>query len=232
MRLKIFPWLGQEFVSLSWEGSGEGTVEDETRGLLMLFAERLRALGLSLDHVVRTRMFTRDMDVWIASNQERRKILTGKARSVSSSHIWPDRLGSSARISIDLLAMFPPASGANKVMQEYEPPTVVLRRLTLGGILFLSGVTDMTHATFDEQFPVIIQRLTDTLSDGGASWKDVMRASFLLHHEESLAMLRARFRKAVSANIPSLDYTLVGLRQGKRLEIELTAKPASASAVT
>jgi hypothetical protein len=58
----------------------------------MLFAERLRALGLSLDHVVRTRMFTRDMDVWIASNQERRKILTGKARSVSSSHIWPDRL--------------------------------------------------------------------------------------------------------------------------------------------
>ena len=34
MRLKIFPWLGQEFVALSWEGSGNGTVEDETRELL------------------------------------------------------------------------------------------------------------------------------------------------------------------------------------------------------
>jgi hypothetical protein len=225
MRLKIFPWLGQQFVSLSWEGSGEETVEDETRELLMLFAERLRALGLSLDNVVRTRMFTRDMDVWVASNQERRKILTGKARSVSSSHIWPDRLGSKARVSIDLLAMYPPATGADKIMQEYAPPTVVLRRLTLGGILFLSGVTDMTHATFDEQFPVIIQRLTDTLSNGGASWQDVKKASFLLHHEESLDMLRARFREAVNADIPELDYSFVGSRQGKRLEIEITAKP-------
>ena len=227
MRLKIFPWLGQQFVLLSWEGSGEGTIEDETRGLLMLFAERLRALGLSLDNVVRTRMFTRDMDVWVASNQERRKILTGKARSVSSSHIWPDRLGAKARVSIDLLAMYPPATGAGKVMQEYDPPTVVLRRLTLGGILFLSGQTDMTHTTFDEQFPVIMQRLTDTLRDGGAAWQDVKKASFLLHHEESLDKLRARFREAVSADIPELEYSFVGSRQGKRLEIEITATPGS-----
>jgi hypothetical protein len=98
--------------------------------------------------------------------------------------------------------------------------------LTWGGILFLSGVTDMTHATFDEQFPVIIKRLTDTLADGGASWGDVVHGSYFLHHEESLDMLRARFRKAVSASIPSLDYTLVDTRQGKRLEIELTARLA------
>jgi hypothetical protein len=225
MRLNIFPWLGQQFVSLSWEGAGDGSIEDETRGLLMLFAEHLHALGLSLDDVVRTRMFTRDMDVWVASNQERRRILNGKARSVSSSHIWPERLGTKARVSIDLLAMYPPAAGADKVMQEYDPPTVVLRRLTLGGVLFLSGVTDMTHATFDGQFPVIIQRLTDTLRDGGAAWQDVKKASFQLHHEESLDMLRARFREAVSADIPELDYSFVGSRQGKRLEIEITAKP-------
>ena len=51
MRVKIFPWLGQEFVSLSWEGSGEGSVEDETRGLFTLFAEHLGELGLRLDDV-------------------------------------------------------------------------------------------------------------------------------------------------------------------------------------
>ncbi|HKA46089.1 MAG TPA: RidA family protein [Burkholderiales bacterium] len=224
MRLKIFPWLGQEFVSLSWEGSGNGTVEDETRELLMLFAERLRALGLGLDDVVRTRMFTRDMDSWLAGNQERRRILTGKARSVSSSHIWTERLGPKSRVSIDLLAMYPPATGAGKVMKEYVPEVFPLRSLALGGILFLSGVTDMTHATLDEQFPVIIQRLTDNLNDGGASWRDVERASFLLHHEESLPALRARFRDAVGVDIPSTDYTFVGTRQGKRLEVELTAR--------
>ncbi len=224
MRLKIFPWLGQEFISLSWEGSGEGTVEDETRGLFNLFTESLCAYNLSLDNVVRTRMFTRDIDGWLAGNRERRGILSGKARSVSSSHIWTGRLGAKARVSIDLLAMLPSATVGEKILKEYEPPTIVLRRLTLGGILFLSGVTDMTHETFDGQFPVIIQRLTDTLADSGASWNDVARASFLLHHEESLDMLRVRFKQAVSAKIPSLDYTLVGSRQGKRLEIELTAK--------
>jgi enamine deaminase RidA (YjgF/YER057c/UK114 family) len=227
MRLKIFPWLRQDFVSLSWEGSGNGTVEAETRALMMSFTDHLRPLGLSLDDVVRTRMFARDMDAWLAGNQERRRILDGKARSVSSSHIWTGRLGAKARIAIDLLAMYPPADGKPKIMKEYDPPAFPLRRLTLGGILFLSGVTDMTHPTFDEQLPVIVQRITDTLADGGATWNDVKRASFLLHHEESLDVLRARFRAAVSANIPELEYSFVGSRQGKRLEIEVTAKVGS-----
>ena len=64
MRLKIFPWLGQEFVSLSWENSSAGTVEDETCAIFELFSKQLKQLGLSLDHTVRTRMFTLDMETW------------------------------------------------------------------------------------------------------------------------------------------------------------------------
>ena len=224
MRLKVFPWLGQEFVSLSREGNGEGTVEDETREVFARFAEGLEPFGLTLDHTVRTRMFVRDMDTWHAGVHERVRILKGKARSVSSSHVWPARLGPKARMSVDLMAMFPPRDGGEKVFREYEPQTIVLRRMNWGGLLFLSGVTDMTHTTFDGQFPVIIQRLTDTLADGGGSWDRVARASFFLHHEEKLDMLRARFRQAVGAAIPGMDYTFVGTRQGKRLEIELTAR--------
>jgi enamine deaminase RidA (YjgF/YER057c/UK114 family) len=227
MRLRIFPWLGQEFVSLSWEGDGKGTVEEETRELFARFAEQLRGCGLTLDHTVRTRMWVRDMDAWHPGVHERARILKGPARSVSSSHVQPERLGPTARISVDLLAMRQP--GDEKVFKEYEPQTIVLQWLKWGGILFLSGVTDMTHATFDEQFPVIIKRLTDSLTDGGASWNDVARASFFLHRDESLDTLRARFRGAVSAKIPGLDYTLVDIRQGKRLEIELTAKVADRS---
>jgi hypothetical protein len=226
MRLKLFPWLGQQFVSLSWEGNGEGTVEDETRDLFARFSDRLSQFGLALEHTVRTRMWVRDMECWQAGVHERARILSGKARSVSSSHVRPDRLNAKARISVDLMAMFPPVTRDTKIFKEYEPPTIVLRRLTWGGILFLSGVTDMTHATFDEQFPVIIKRLSDTLSDGGGSWENVERASFFLHHEESLDKLRECFGRAVSARIASLDYTLVDTRQGKRLEIEITAKLA------
>jgi hypothetical protein len=223
MRLKIFPWLGQQFVSLSWDGNGEGTIEGETRALFARFSDRLRELGLALDHTVRTRLWARDMDCWQAAVNERARILSGKARSVSSSHIRPDRLGSKARIAVDLMAMVPPASGDNKRLREYEPQTNVLRSLTWGEILFCSGQSDMTTPTFDEQFPLIIRRLSDTLSDGGGSWQKVERASFFLHHEESLDKLRESFRCAVSARIPNVDYTLIDTRQGKRLEIELTS---------
>jgi hypothetical protein len=224
MRLKIFPWLGQRFIALSWEGNGEGTVEDETRELFVRFNARLGQFGLSLDHVARTRMFTRDMDAWTESNATRASILKGKARSVSSSHIWPDVLGDKARVSIDLLAMFPPPAPEEKVLKEYDPPTIVLRRMNWGGLLFLSGVTDMTHVTFDEQFPVIIKRLTDTLADGAGSWDKVQRADFFLHHEETLEHLQESFARAANVDIPDIGYTFVGTRQGKRLEIELTAR--------
>src|SRR5262249_6373804 len=149
-----------------------------------------------------------------------------KGVSVGASHMRTGAIGPKARGTVDLLAMFPPASGEGKVLKEYDPETIVLRRMNWGGILFLSGVTDMTHVTFDEQFPVIIKRLTDTLSDGGGSWEKVVRASFFLHHEESLDKLRECFGRAVSARIANRDYTLVDTRQGKRLEIELTAKLA------
>jgi enamine deaminase RidA (YjgF/YER057c/UK114 family) len=224
MRLKIFPWLGQNFVHLSWEGNGQGTVEEETQELFARFARHLKPHGLTLDHTVRSRMWVKDMETWTAGVHERVRILKGPARSVSSSHVWPERLSGKARISVDMMAMFPPEDGSTKVLQEYEPATIVLRRMNWGGLLFLSGVTDMTHTTFDEQFPVIIKRLTDTLASGGGSWEKVQRASFFLHHEEKLEHLRSSFGKAVTARIPSTDYTFVGTRQGKRLEIELTAK--------
>jgi hypothetical protein len=227
MRLKIFPWLGQEFVSLSCEGNGEGTIEAEVREVFARFSNELREFGLSLDHTVRTRLWARNMDCWQAGVDERARILSGKARSVSSSHIRPVRLGAKARIAVDMMAMRPPAGGESKMLREYAPRTNVLRSLTWGRILFCSGVSDMTHARFDEQFLTIIARLSETLRDGGGSWQNVARASFFLHHEESLDKLRESFGKAVSAGISCLDYTLIDTRQGKRLEIELTSTLAN-----
>src|ERR1041385_572283 len=173
MRLKTFPWLGQEFVSLSWDGNGQGTVEDEVREVYGRFTEWLGRFGLTLDDVVRTRQFCRDFENWQAASAARGRILSGAARSVSSSHVRPERLVGNGRVTCDLLAMFPPANGERKALKEYEPQTVVLRHLTWGGIVFLSGVTDMTHATLDEQFPVIIERLTGSLADAKGSWDQV-----------------------------------------------------------
>ncbi len=184
MRLQVFRWLGEEFVSLSWEGNGEGTIADEMRELFARFGDWLGRFGLTLDNTVRTRMFVRDIDTWHVAAAERAKCLMGGARSTSSSHVRPERLGPKLRFSIDLLAMHAPKTGERKILREYEPQTVVLRRMTWGKLVFCSGVTDMTTPTLDEQYPIIIGRLTDTLRDAGVRWEQVQRASFFLHRDE------------------------------------------------
>jgi enamine deaminase RidA (YjgF/YER057c/UK114 family) len=223
MRVKVFPWLGQEFVSLSWEGNGLGSLEDEMRELFGRFSDWLGRFGMTLDNTVRTRMFVRDVDTWYAAGPERAKFVSGGARSASSSHVRPDRLGDDARLAIDLLAMQAPKTGEQKILREYEPQTRVLRRLTWGKLVFCSGVTDMTHPTLDEQLPVIIGNLTGTLQDAGVSWERVERASFFLHRDESIPKLRAYLDRAVDLRRAAKDFTFVDTRQGKRLEIELTA---------
>jgi hypothetical protein len=147
----------------------------------------------------------------------------GRARSTSSSHVRPERLGAKPRFSIDLLAMHAPNTGEQKILREYEPQTVVLRRMTWGKLVFCSGVTDMTTPTLDEQYPIIIGRLTDTLRDAGVSWEQVQRASFFLHRDESIPELRYRLASTVDLRRAEQDFTFVDTRQGKRLEIELTA---------
>ena len=135
MRLQVFRWLGEEFVSLSWEGNGEGTIADEMRELFARFGDWLGRFGLTLDNTVRTRMFVRDIDTWHVAAAERAKCLMGGARSTSSSHVRPERLGPKLRFSIDLLAMHAPKTGERKILREYEPQTVVLRRMTWGKLV-------------------------------------------------------------------------------------------------
>lgn len=228
MRIKLFPWLGREFVALSCEGAGTGSVVEETADIFNRFKEALAESGCTLDETVRTRLWARDMECWDGGVHERARILSGNARSVSSSHIRPARFAGQGRIAIDLLAMRSPPDGEKKSLQEYDPQTIVLRRLNWGGIAFLSGVT-VILPTFEDQFPVIIQRITDTLREAGSSWNSVARASFFLHRSQSMDMLRRRFRDLVDAPIPHMDYTFVDTRQGKLIEIEITARTGQTS---
>src|SRR5215212_1035774 len=102
MRLKIFPWLGQEFIELSWEGNGQGTVDDEVRELFGRFSSTLQDFGLTLAHTVRTRQFCRDETIWAEASAARRRVLSDAARSVSSSHVCPARLPEKSRVTADL----------------------------------------------------------------------------------------------------------------------------------
>jgi enamine deaminase RidA (YjgF/YER057c/UK114 family) len=224
MRKKIFPWLGREFVSLSAEGKLAKCAALEAHDLFHRLDEELKSLGLSLDNTVRTRLWGRDRESRDQGSTERVKILSGKARSASSSFISPVHFDSDARVAIDLLAMRALRSDLQKHLKEYDPPITPLRYLTYDSVVFLSGVTAVLP-TLEEQMADILPRIEGSLKDAGSSWDRAVKASFLLHRSQTFETPNKLFKRHVEARIPQMEYLHVDgySSEGKLIEIEVTA---------
>jgi enamine deaminase RidA (YjgF/YER057c/UK114 family) len=224
MRKRIFHWLGREFVALSGEGKLATSAADEARDLFRRFDEDLNGLGLSLDNTVRTRLWGRDRESRDQGSTERVKILSGKARSASSSFISPIHFDSDARVAVDLWAMRPSRPGLQKHLKEYDPPITPLRYLTYDSIVFLSGVTAVLP-TLEDQMADILPRIEGSLKDAGSSWDRAVKASFLLHRSQTFEKLKELFQQQVKAQIPQREYFQVDgySSEGKLIEIEVTA---------
>ena len=107
MQKKIFTWMGKEFIELSGEAKPAATATTEAQELFGRFDQVLRGHGLSLDNTVRSRLWGRDRESRDLGSNERVKILSGKARSASSSYIAPGHFDSTAKVAVDLIAMRP-----------------------------------------------------------------------------------------------------------------------------
>ena len=224
MTKKIFSWLGKEFVELSSEGKSSATATEQAREIFLRFDEELRAMVLSLDNTVRTRLWGRDRESRNLGSEERVRTLSGKARSASSSYIAPLHFDSDARVALDLLAMRPSRAGAEKTLKEYDPPIVPLRYLIYDSVVFLSGVTAVLP-TLADQMTDILPRISASLADAGSSWDRAVKVSFYLHRSQKLETFRELFRKTVKAEIPQMEYSFVDgySAEGKLIEIETTA---------
>ena len=224
MTKKIFTWLGKEFVALSSEAKSEATAAEQAREIFQRFDRDLRALGLSLDDTVRSRLWGRDRQSRNLGSNERVGVLSGKARSVSSSYIAPDHFDSDAAVALDLLAMRPSRAGMEKILKEYVPPITPLRYLVYDSVVFLSGVTAVLP-TLEDQMADILPRISSSLEDAGSSWDRAVKVSFYLHRSQRVENLRALFRKTVAADIPQIEYSFVDgySAEGKLIEIETTA---------
>ncbi len=222
MRKKIFQWLGREFVALSSEGKA-ATATQEASAIFRRFDQELRETGLSLDHTVRTRLWGKDRESRNLGSDERVKVLSGKARSASSSYIAPEHFDSDALVALDLLAMRPSRPGLDKILKEYDPPIVPLRYLIYDSVVFLSGVTAVLP-TLKDQLADILPRITGSLTDAGSSWNKVAKVSFFLHRSQRLEILKELFKKSVKAEISQMEYAFVDgySAAGKLIEIEVT----------
>ena len=225
MKMRIFQWLGKDFISLSCEGKQRGTAADEAREIFHRLDEELRGQGLSLDQTVRTRLWARDRESRNLASNERFKMLSGKARSVSSSFIAPDHFESDARVAMDLLAMRPVQPSSEKALVEYDPPITPLRYLTYESMVFLSGVT-VVLPELSRQLEDILPRIAGSLADAGATWNQVVKVSSFLHRSQSLEIYKELFAKEVKVDFPLSEYSFVDgySSEGKLVEVEVTAQ--------
>ena len=224
MRKKIFTWMGKEFIELSGEAGPSASAANEAQELFGRFDRELRAHGLSLDNTVRSRLWGRDRQSRDLGSEQRVKILSGKARSASSSYIAPAHFDSSAKVAVDLIAMRPEQAGVSKRIVEYDPPIVPIRFLTYENVVVLSGVTTVLP-TLEAQLDNILPRIHGSLTDGGSSWDKVARVSFYLHRTQTIENLKTLFRRHVKAEIPQMEYCFVDgySSEGKFCEVEVTA---------
>ncbi len=224
MRKRIFTWLGKEFVELSGEAKAAANASIEAQELFQRFDNELKLHGLSLANTVRSRLWGGDRPSRDLGSNERVKVLSGKARSASSSYIAPGHFDSTARVAVDLLAMRPSDPSAEKRIVEYNPPIVPIRFLVYDSAVVLSGVTTVLP-TLAEQFDNIFPRIAGSLADAGSSWDKVARVSFYLQRSQTLENLKMLFGRHVTAKIPQLEYCFVDgySSEGKFCEVEVTA---------
>ena len=224
MHKRIFTWLGKEFIELSGEARAAADATAEARDIFERFDSELKQHGLSLDHTVRSRLWGRDRQSRDLGSTERVRVLSGKARSASSSYIAPGHFDSNAKVALDLIAMRPSQAGAVKRIQEYEPAIVPIRFLVYESVVVLSGVTTVLP-TLAEQFDNIFPRIAGSLQDAGSSWEKVARVSFYMHRSQTLENLRALFARHVNVQVPQREYCFVDgySSEGKFCEVEVTA---------
>ena len=230
MRTTLYPAWRHEFIAICGESRPGRPADEAARDLFARFSTELQAHGLSLDDTVRTRLWGRDRAARDSGSGVRLQVLSGKARSASSSYISPHHFDAAGAVAVDLWAM---RGGAQKMVKEYDPPIVPPRYVTTGGLVFLSGVTWDT-GTLDEQLATILPRIGGSLQDAGASWAHVIKLSCFLLRSQTVQALRAGLLKILGAELETrlsgetpaaVEYSFVDgySTPGKLIEIETTA---------
>ena len=224
MRKTIFSWLDREFILLSGEGRGSGSVEQQTEELFERFETELRAADLSLENTVRTRIFGTDKEARELATSARAKILSGKRKAASSSYISVSHFNSNARVALDLFAMRPLRPAAKREPVDFEPPRAYIAQLRYDSVAFVSGFTSELDR-LEAQVPAVLADIDDALKAASTSWKHVGRLSVYVSRTQNLEVLKNLLRDANRLELSKIEFEFVdGFARDKGLlEAEPTA---------
>ena len=224
MRKTIFTWLDREFILLSGEARGSGSVEQQTDELFERFESELSACNLSLEDTVRTRIFATDKEARELATHARSKILSGKRKAASSSYISASQFVSNSRVALDLFAMRPSDRTAEREAVEFEPARAYVSQLRYDSVAFVSGFTSELDR-LEDQVPAVLSDIDEALKTALTSWNQVAKLSVYLSRTQSLGLLKELLRKADRLDLTRIEFEFVdGFARDKGLlEVEATA---------
>jgi enamine deaminase RidA (YjgF/YER057c/UK114 family) len=224
MRKIIFPWLDREFILLSGEARGSGTVEQQTDELFERFEAELRVSQLSLEDTVRTRIFGADKEARELATSARAKILTGKRKAASSSYVSASHFDSDSRVALDLFAMRPSQPGGEREAVEFEPARAYISQLRYDSVAFVSGYTSELDR-LEDQVPAVLADIDEALKAASTSWQHVAKLSVYLSRSQSPELLKKSLRKENRLDLARIEFEFIdGFARDKGLlEAEATA---------
>src|SRR3954470_16030244 len=227
MRKRIYNWQGQQFAYIWLEGEPGQSLEKQSQGLFDRAGPELSSLGLALDkNVVRTRVYGRTRDARNIVSAARGRAFSGQARAATSSFISPDHLDWYSDVALELWAMTAPTEGVPRKVTEMEPVAAFIRHLVWGPLVFHAGMTNDQLPTLKEQCAEILPRAGARLKENGCDWSNVVRASFFVHQDETVAALFEAVAAAAPVPLDNAEIEFVAgySRPNKLVEIEITAR--------
>jgi enamine deaminase RidA (YjgF/YER057c/UK114 family) len=224
MQTRIYSWLGKEFIEISGEARPGASVAAETEELFQRVENELARLELSLENIVRTRLWGRDREARTLGTAARSKILGDRAKAASSSFICQSRFDSDARVALDLLAMRPSRSDAERRAVEFKPPRNYLCYLRYESMVFCSGFTSEAYG-LENQVPEVVRSVAAALAVAGTDWSKVAKLSLFLDRSQKLQALKELLASGSKLDVPQAEFAFVDGFAAERylLEMEATA---------
>lgn len=223
MQVRLFNWLGREFIEICGEGKAGLAADAAAEELFHRFDQKVEFHGFSPDDAVRVRVWGRDRDARTQATAARSRVLSGKRRVASSSFISKEWFESEGVVGLELLAMKPAISGERRTV-DFQPARSYLCYLRCESLLFFSGFTS-DRPTLEEQVPDVLRTLANAFAIAGASWSKVLGLSIFLQRGQDLSILRRLLANGPRIDVPQLEIAFVDGFAGDKylLEIEATA---------
>jgi hypothetical protein len=227
MKSRLFTWLAREFIEIIGEGKVGVPPDVATQDLFGTFESELRSHGFSLENTARIRVWGRDKDARTLATVARSKILAGKRKAASSSFISQQWFDSDGIVGLELIAMKPMNSGAERRPVEFERARNYLCYLRYDSVVFYSGYTSNAD-TLEDQVTEVLNAVSGARAISGALTQDFRktdRLSVFLHRSQKPSVVKDLLFKVSWIDLGNVEFRLVDGFAGEKylLEIEATA---------